>query len=199
MIFHILQKLFLIILFNFSLIYAQKVDSNLKLNNLDYFETRGLNILVFSNYYGLFNDEKLSGVEIIHHGIRTATNGDVRLSPTPEQWDSIPKFKERKVNKEHNLIEAYLSYPAYNFEYVIKAEGKEEGILLTVNLENPLPKELEGHAGFNLEFLPAAYFEKTYMIDNKTGTFPLYPSGPMEITLTGKVEPKPLATGKKLL
>jgi hypothetical protein len=60
----------------------------LTINDSGYFQKRGLNVLVFSNLYGLFGDEKASGVEIIHHEVRTATNGDVRLNPTPEQWDS---------------------------------------------------------------------------------------------------------------
>jgi hypothetical protein len=85
-----------------------------------------------------------------------------------------------------------------DFDYEIKVEVKNGGFVLTVNLEKPLPKELEGYAGFNLEFLPSAYFEKTYKIDQKHGVFPLYPSSAMEITPTGKVEPKPLATGKRI-
>src|SRR5690606_19478136 len=67
----------------------------LVLNDKDYFEKPGLNVLVFSNWYdGLFSDSKTSGVEIIHHGDRTVTNGDVRLNATPEQWDMTPMFKE---------------------------------------------------------------------------------------------------------
>ena len=69
----------------------------LQLNDLGYLETRGLNVLVFSNQYnGFFFDEKTSGIEIIHHGVRTATGGAVRLQPTPEQWDKIPVMADRK-------------------------------------------------------------------------------------------------------
>ncbi|MDE3057974.1 MAG: glycoside hydrolase, partial [Bacteroidota bacterium] len=151
--------------------------------------------MAFSNYYGLFNDEKLSGVEIIHHGVRTATNGDIRLSPTPGQWDSIPRLIDRKVEQDKNIIEASLSYPSFHFDYVIKAQARDDGVFLNVNLKNPLPKELEGRAGFNLEFLPAAYFEKSYMMDDKAGTFPLYPAGTMEKSGWGTIEPKPVASG----
>jgi endoglucanase len=56
----------------------------LKLNSLGYFEKHGLNVLVFSNWYdGNFSDAKISGVELIHRGVRTATNGDVRMKSTP--------------------------------------------------------------------------------------------------------------------
>ncbi|MCJ7778419.1 MAG: glycoside hydrolase family 9 protein [Sedimentisphaerales bacterium] len=179
---------------------ANYTDNALKLNDLDYFETRGLNVLVFSNLYNEnFSDSKMSGIEIIHHEVRTATNGDVRLNPTPEQWDPIPKFVERKVNKENNSIEAFLTYPDYDFNFTIKAEAYNEGILLSINLEKPLPKELQGRAGFNLEFLPSAYFKRAYLIDNKSGVFPLYPGGPMEVDKMGIVKPKPIATGKILV
>jgi hypothetical protein len=170
------------------------------LNDLGYFETRGLNVFVFSNWYdGNFSDSKISGIEIIHHGVRTATNGDVRLSPTPGQWDPIPKLVDRKVDEESNTAEAFLSYPDYDFEYTIKAEARDGGIFLSVNLKKPLPVELEGRAGFNLEFLPSAYFGKAFQMDGRSGIFPLYPGGPMEASMLGTMEPKPIATGTTLV
>ncbi|MCK4748235.1 MAG: glycoside hydrolase family 9 protein, partial [Bacteroidales bacterium] len=57
----------------------------------------------------------------------------------------------------------------------------------------------EGRAGFNLEFLPATYFGKTYMMDDQNGLFPSYPSGPMKSGTNGLVEARPLATGKKMI
>ncbi len=197
------SRLILLILLSVSLTgFSQPLEAkaDLRLNDLDYFETRGLNMLVFSNWYnGLFSDSKMSGIEIIHHEVRTATNGDVRLNSTPEQWDPIPEFVERKVDKENNSIAAFLKYPAYDFNYMIKAEADDGGLLLSVNLEKPLPRELEGRAGFNLEFLPSAYFKKAYLMDGSSGIFPLYPGGPMAVDKSGMVEPKPMATGKTLV
>ena len=61
-------------------------ESNLKLNDKEYFETRGFNVFAFENEYnGFFFDEKTSGIILIHHGVRTASGGAVRLKPTPEQ------------------------------------------------------------------------------------------------------------------
>ena len=61
---------------------------DLKLNDLEYFEAQGVNVLVYNNLFtGGFNDEKNAGIELIHHGVRTAQGGAVRLSNTPEQWD----------------------------------------------------------------------------------------------------------------
>lgn len=67
-------------------------SQDLLLNDLEYFERQGVNVLVFSNSFnGGFNDEKNSGIEIIHHGVRTVQGGAVRLNNTPEQWDLVPK------------------------------------------------------------------------------------------------------------
>jgi hypothetical protein len=179
--------------------FSQVSPSTLSLNESGYFERRGWNLLNFSNRYGLFGDEKASGVEIIHHGVRTATNGDVRLNPTPEQWDSIPQVVRRQVNRKENSIETFLKYPAYNFTYSIKTVAARNGMTITVNLDKPLPKALEGLAGFNLEFLPSAYFHKTFSMDAKTGVFPLYPSGPMRVNQQGQTEPQSLASGNSLV
>jgi endoglucanase len=171
---------------------------DLRLNDRDFFETRGLDVLVFSNWYdGLFSDSKISGVELIHHGVRTATNGDVRLNATPEQWDAIPEFVERRVDRRNNSIEAFLRYPAFDVDFSIRAEIEGNAVLLSVRLPRPLPDELEGKAGFNLEFLPSAYFEKTFIIDDAYGAFPLYPGGPKE--QNDLVAPKPLAAGNRLV
>ena len=153
-------------------------ENNLQLNDLEYFEQRGFNVLVFSNQYtGMFFDEKTAGIELIHHGVRTATGGAVRLKPTPEQWDQIPKVIERNIDQEKNSIEVFLRYEDFDFDSKVKVVVKDKGILFSVHLEKPLPKELEGRAGFNLEFLPASYFEKTFLMDGKSDIFPLYPSG----------------------
>src|SRR5918911_409165 len=90
----------------------------MRLNDRGYFETRGLNVLAFSNWYdGNFSDAKIAGVELIHHDVRTATNGDVRLSPTPGQWDPIPQLVERRVDAATSSVETVLAYPEHDFQY----------------------------------------------------------------------------------
>ena len=85
--------------------YASGQD--LKLNKLEYFETQGVNVLVYNNLFnGGFNDEKNAGIELIHHGVRTAQGGAVRLSNAPEQWDLVPVISNRKVNAAAKTIEA---------------------------------------------------------------------------------------------
>ena len=151
----------------------------LQLNDREYFETRGLNVLVFTNEYnGMFFDEKTAGIEIILNGVRLATGGAVRLSPTPEQWDLIPKVVERKVDKAANTITCLLRYEAFDFDSRLVVTPEGAGFRVAVHVDKPVPEKLEGRAGLNLEFLPSRYFERTYLADSKPGIFPRYPTGP---------------------
>ena len=102
---------------------------NLTLNDLEYFERQGVNVLVYSNdFNGGFNDEKNSGIEIIHHGVRTVQGGAVRLNKTPEQWDLVPKTVSRKVDKENGTIEVSLRYEDYDFDSKIVATAKGNAV-----------------------------------------------------------------------
>ncbi|HRN16010.1 MAG TPA: cellulase N-terminal Ig-like domain-containing protein, partial [Xylanibacter oryzae] len=160
-------------IWSLCLSYAQKLN----LNEQGYYEKRGVNVLVYSNQYnGMFFDEKTAGVEIIHHGVRTVTGGAVRLQNTPEQWDLVPDVVSRTINKDGS-IDVVLNYPDFNFTSSIKVFPKGNGFVIDVILDKPLPEKLVGKAGFNMEFLPSAYFEKSYIADNKPYYFPRYPSG----------------------
>jgi hypothetical protein len=184
------------------IVYCQPSGSNngLTLNDSSYFETRGLQVLMYCNQYnGNFSDSKISGIELIHHGVRTVTNGDVRLSPTPGQWDPVPQFVSRKLDKANNSVEVNLTYPDYHFNFTLRGQARDGGVVIDVILEKPLPKELEGRAGLNLEFLPSAYFGKSYMMDGEDGVFPLYPSSNMTINKYGTVDPLPFAQGKNIV
>lgn len=178
-----------------------RAQSAFSLSPAGYLHAQGADVLVFSNWYsGLFSDSKLSGIELVHHGVRTATNGDVRLSNTPEQWDPIPEFVGRDVDTASGRIRARLRYPKYDFAYAVVAEpgagAWAGGITVSVELEKPLPKELEGRAGFNLEFLPTAYFGKTWTADGRPGAFPRHPTGPVRPSPWGSLEAAPLDTAQ---
>lgn len=193
-------------------------QNNLKLNNLGVFKKQGVDLMVYNNSYsGGFYDDKVSGIEMIHHGVRTVNGGAVRLSPTPEQWDLIPTVSNRTVNTNEGSVMVTLYYKKFDFISKLKVEGKGNGFLISVILDNPLPAKLEGKANMNIEFLPAAYFKKTYMMDNQTGIFPLTPTGPMVVDPFSEKMPQvnnvltlerfgdtyakatPFATGKKLV
>jgi endoglucanase len=194
-------------------------EKPLTVNDKQYFTKRGLDVLVFTNEYnGMFFDEKTAGVELIHHGVRTATGGAVRLGPTPEQWDQIPKVAERKVDAKTSTIEVTLRYEAFQFDSRLVVTPEGAGFRVAVFVDKPVPAELEGRAGFNLEFRPSQYWEHTYLIDGRPGVFPRYPNGPVASLPPEKrirqfeghstfdlhghpdyVEALPIATGKTLL
>ena len=162
----------------FASISSTSWSQDLVLNDLDYFETQGVNVLVYSNLFtGGFNDEKNAGIEIIHHGVRTAQGGAVRLTNTPEQWDLVPDISNRIVSQDNKTIEATLRYDEYDFESRVVVTAKGSGVEISVYLDEPVPTELEGDAGFNLEFLPSQYWSKTYLMDGRINLFPKYVVG----------------------
>jgi len=169
-------------------IYTSGQD--LKLNDLEYFERQGVNVLVYNNLFtGGFNDEKNAGIELIHHGVRTAQGGAVRLFHTPEQWDLVPDILSRKVNRASKTIEATLRYKDYDFDSRVVVTPKGKGVEISVYLNKPVPKALEGAAGFNLEFLPSQYWGKAYLMDGRYNRFPRYVVG-NSITRPNSEKPK---------
>ena len=96
--------------------------------------------------------------------------------------------------------------------------AKDKGVEISVYLDKPVPEKLDGKAGFNLEFLPSAYFEKTYLADGKPASFPLYPSSTTSMEPINQkipqfaghttfddrgrgefIVPSPIASGKKFV
>ena len=154
---------------------APKPAADLKLNDKQYFETQGVNVLVFSNTFsGGFNDEKNSGIEIIHHGVRTVQGGAVRLNKTPEQWDLVPASPLRVVDSINNSISVTMRYADYDFDSRVVVTAKGKAVEIAVYLDKPVPEFLAGKAGFNLEFLPSQYWGKTYLMDGRPNRFPRY-------------------------
>ena len=159
---------------------------NLRLNDLEYFERQGVNLLVFSNSFnGGFNDEKNSGIEIIHHGVRTVQGGAIRLNNTPEQWDLVPRMIDRKVDTAAGSIEVALRYEksqlggeaagyTEDFDSRVVVTAKGAGVEIAVWLDKPVPEKLAGEAGLNIEFLPSQYWLKTFTMDGRLGRLPRY-------------------------
>jgi endoglucanase len=135
---------------------APCADSQMKVTDNGYLDTQGFSVILYQNtYHPVFVDEKNAAMQMILHGQRIATNGDVRLMPTPEQWDLVAKLKGAKTDKENNRLSADLSFPTYQMDYTVEVTAEPGGVRVSVNLDKPLPEKLAGRAGFNLEFLPS--------------------------------------------
>src|SRR5690606_40935536 len=98
----------LLSLFFFNPLVAQQQDRQLKINELEYLEMRGLNVMLAHDFYP---ESHQGGVGIIQNGLRVATNGDIRLEPTPGQWQPVPKVGERVVDRESQTISVRMEYP----------------------------------------------------------------------------------------
>src|ERR1700749_5004540 len=91
-------------------------DLAVRVNDKGYLDTQGFSVFLYdSTYHPVFVDQKNTAMELILHAQRIATNGDVLLMPTPEQWDLVATLKGREVDKANNRLTANLAFPAFDF------------------------------------------------------------------------------------
>jgi len=206
---------------SFTALSQQKQEFHL--DSLGYFINGGVNVMAFDDIYP---EGHQGGIGIIMHGNRVAANGDLRLEPTPGQWQPLPKQLTRHVNVSSNTISVDLSYPdtarhlkGFNpmvypnlhLNYQVQVIAADGSVVVKVHLDKPLPKEFIGKVGFNLELYPGDLFGKTWLLDNQSGYFPTQPNGPVQIIKSKDSEDKynpikanniiasPYASGKQLV
>jgi endoglucanase len=193
-----MRRLLLIALTPFA---AQAAD-DFKLNSQEYFERPGINVMVGQDYYP---EGHQGGLSVIMHDERIASNGDIRLEPSPGQWSPIPKPGKREVDAATQEIRVPLGfpnpeldrkgfnpliYPDLKLDYVVRARPAGDSIIVSVDFDRPIPKDWVGKVGFNLELFPGLLFGKSWQLGASDGVFAQQPSGPGEIPI--------LATGKRL-
>ena len=138
-----------------------------RINPSGYFENGGANVMVFSDVYP---EGHQGGLTLVLNGDRRAANGDVRFEISQGQWQGLPKMRSRVVDEADNEIRVTLSYPdsakhmaGFNpmlypdfvFGYTIKVKGEKDYLVLTVDLDQPVPERFAGKLGFNLELVPS--------------------------------------------
>ncbi len=173
---------------------ALAADMQMKVADNGSLEARGFSVVLYQNtYHPIFVDEKNAAMQLILHGQRIATNGDVHLMPTPEQWDLVAKLKSQNADKEHKLPHCGSSFLPTRWTISSWPPPEPGGMRVSVNLDQPLPEKLAGRAGFNLEFLPSIYMGKTYAADDKSfGMIPRTPQDPMQKVQPAADDPKKL-------
>lgn len=159
--------------------------------NAGYFRNMGVDVMAFSDFYP---EGHQSGVTIIMHGNRVATNGDIRFEQTPGQWQPVPKLISRETDEVSNTITTALCYPDpsrhlkgfnpmiypdFEFTYKVTVKGEGPSVTITVDLDRPIPEKYIGKICFNLELFPGALFGKPWIMDDKHGIFPAQPNGPV--------------------
>jgi len=195
-----------------SLVHAQSLKSSasMKLNELEYLEYEGVNVMLAHDFYP---EGHQGGVGVIQNGMRVATNGDIRLEPTPGQWSPIPKVGTRMVDAARDEISVRMIYPDssinrkgfnpiiypdLNFAYVIRVQPAGKGFKIIADLDKPLPDEWIGKVGFNFELFPGNLFGKSYYMDKEFGIFSRQANDQMYKDDEGDLQTTPMAKGKKL-
>ena len=184
---------------------------DLKINEREYFEKPGLNVMVLNDVYP---EGHQGGVTVIQHGRRVAANGNLSLQPTPGQWQPYPRLLKKEILKDQETITATLKfpdstriltadqpiiYPDLEFTYQLHVTAHEEGFRIGVDLEEPLPEAWIGKVGFNLNLFPGFLFGKTYFLGGRSGVFPVYANTPVEPDGDDEYETVPMAEGPKLV
>lgn len=182
----------------------------LKINDLEYLEMQGLNVMLAHDFYP---ESHQGGVGIIQNGLRVATNGDLRLEPTPGQWQPVPKVGKRVVDRQNNEISVRMEYPDaskdrkgfnpiiypnLNMSYNLKIKPEGKSFRIIVDLDKPIPDEWVGKVGFNFELYPGILFGKSYYMNNEPGIFPRQANGPGKVDSDGEYQIEPMARGTKL-
>lgn len=161
-----------------------------QLGKSGYFQNKGVEVMAFDDIYP---EGHQGGVSLIMHGNRVATNGDIRLEPTPGQWQPVPKQNRRDADIDANSITAHLTfpdsarhmtgfnpmiYPDLMFNYRVSVRGDGAAVVVTVDLDRPISEKFLGKVGFNLELFPGTLFGKPWIMDGQSGFFPQQPNGP---------------------
>jgi len=187
------SAIFCIFLLILLFINGYSEDSSFKINTeKEYFEASGFTLLLFHDFYP---EGKQGGIEIIQHDERIAACGDLRLEPTPGQWDLKTENGKRELDVENNTIHIKNTYHEIKMDYTIHVKSAGEVFIITVDLDKPVPDEWAGKLGFNIELYPQIYFGKTYYLENNFGIFPRQANGPVQLNAAGENEPVPLASG----
>ena len=179
----------LIILFSALLALTQLNAQDFKLNGSGYFNYEGVDAMAFDDFYP---EGHQGGISFIMNGKRIATNGDIRFDETPGQWQPVPKKLARTIDGQkiittlcypdtsrHETGFNPMVYPDVNLTYSVTLEASGKGFLVTVDLDRPIPEELVGKAGFNMEFFPGELFGKPWLMDSKAGIYPQQPNSPV--------------------
>ena len=184
-------------------------DDTLSVNDQEYLEMTGLNVMLAHDYYPSGHQ---GGVGVIQNGQRVATNGDLRLEPTPGQWQPTPVVGLRRVDRAAQEISVHMSYPDPSMDrkgfnpitypdlklgYVVKVKPDGRSFRIIVDLDEPLPAQWVGKVGLNLELYPGILFGKSYEIGGQFGTFTRQANGPGAV-VGGDYELDPLGHGMKL-
>ncbi|GAB4423908.1 MAG: hypothetical protein OHK0039_40720 [Bacteroidia bacterium] len=193
-----------------ALLMPVVAQPDLRLNALEYLEMEGLNVMLAHDFYP---ESHQGGVGIIQNGLRVATNGDLRLEPTPGQWQPVPAVGPRQVDAARQEIAVHMRYPdstkdrkGFNpilypdleLGYTLRVQPEGAAFRIIVDLDAPLPAAWVGRVGMNIELFPGILFGKTFATAQDRGIFPRQQNSDLAPDAWGELQARPLAEGRVL-
>lgn len=167
-----------------GLVSSLVCQEKLTINDQGYFEMPGLDIMVYDDYYQIGHQ---GGITIIQNGERVAANGDLRIATWPEK-------PQKTADRSAGIITVTAKNPDTGIQYNVKVKADGRKILVSLDLDQPLPQEWLGKAWFQIELFPPVLFGKSWNMDGQTGFFPTDSYSPM-----AGDDIKPYAEGKVLV
>lgn len=136
-----------------SVTYGQ----SLRLNNSGLFESRGVEVSVYSGPEGLRVSQK---DRVVSPSGSVSVEGAARA-----------EVLQNNVNLADNKVEVKMSIGDI-FTYYLKVAAVHLGFEVSVYLTEPLPAELAGKAKFSMDFLPALYYGRNCLMDGRARIIP---------------------------
>ena len=161
-----------------------------RINDKEYFENACAGVMVFSDNY---SEGHQGGVTLVLNGHRRAANGDVRFEVSQGQWQGLPRRRSRVVDplaEEIRVVQSYPDsskhmagfnpslYPDFAFDYTVSVKAEGDHLVLTVDLDRPVPETFAGKLGFNLELVPSTLLGQPWIMDDQNGVFHHQAVGP---------------------
>lgn len=165
-------------------------------NDQEYLETSGFNVLVFHDYYP---EGDQGGIEFIQHDNRTAANGFINVRLPGGQIFPRPTEAQRTVDKGKKEISAIVKVPDFDFSYTVRIWPDKGTVHLAVDLDKPIPAAWKDRVTFDLQLFPVTYTGKTYHLGGVSGVIPVEGLDNMTESDPGRFLPVPMAKGPRLV
>ncbi len=165
-----------------------------RLHKLEYLEAPAASLLPFHNPYP---EGKQGGLELVHHGERVATAGEIRPDPRATRPEGHPKPGERVLDAERVEILTPLYDSTLRTAYSVRLRAEGRAVRLTVECQNSIPADIE--SGFCMDLYPPAFWGKTYRAGSTSGVFPREPYCAVDADECGRVRAGIMAAGARLV
>ncbi|MGE5646915.1 MAG: glycoside hydrolase family 9 protein [Acidobacteriota bacterium] len=145
-------------------------DSQIKLNEKEYFEAPGFSFLVFHNNYQVGHQ---GGLQMLQREDRLLDSGDLFLVPKGGGREHAElRVLKREVDRASATATVYGEAPGLKLGYRIVTRTDGSRIFVTLKLDKPIDWTRVERAGFRIFLYPGAYYSKSFQGESASGVFP---------------------------